>query len=197
MNEINIWVDTWGSIIGHARLIGALQSTGHPGRAFVKWKQKGASRLGDVGLDYYYAQVQEKQNIFKLFGVGEAAWGAYHFEHNLKDLDLQPNLAGIIIVTEKDLVDHLHNQLEEMSETGSPFSEDWFLSWIKKQNIPFIFAATGYESSRDELEKLRTDLGLDSSIPLIPGPSIYQNEKVNFDSKYARKVLMTLAEFIK
>ncbi|GJM39883.1 MAG: hypothetical protein DHS20C20_01650 [Ardenticatenaceae bacterium] len=226
MKEVSIWVDQVYGLLGNSAFIRSVCADEFPSRKHhvdVRWAEprnarSRKSRFRQDSLPLSHCTVQLSQKVFHLLALGEVAWKAFQEDHMLTDLDFQPKLAGIVIIIEKGHIERqfewfenpekiqrlpkatrlLSDRLGYLSfENNSPLSLGlWFLSWIKSQRLPFVIAATGYQTSNSSLEELRNELGLDLDTPLIPGPSLHYEKGLIFDSEHAKQVLSALNDYM-
>ncbi len=192
MKEASIWVDQYfGSIIGHSLFVRTLCLENLPFTT-VSWKHPDNSYFKREDLPLGCCKIKKNQMIFHLFCLGEAAWGAFHKDHALDELNFESSLAGMILVIERQSVlDSLERKQideEKISQGGIDFS------WFEKQKLLLVIAATGYQGFTSEIENLRDFLEIPVDIPIIPGPSMWQSDLLQFDSNYANLVLTVLYE---
>lgn len=216
----------YGNLSGHStflRSICPLEFPNQEHHAFVKWAESrtGLSRktqFSQSDLLLRRCKVPLQQKLFHLFVLGAAGWKAFQEDHLLTELNFQPKLAGIIVIIEKKNIDQQYKLFEDIERvkelpkvTGRlleklgylSFDDNapltlglWFLSWVKRHKLPFVIAATGYQKSQSPLNDLREGLQLDSDVPIIPGPSMYQENELIFDSDHTKQVLSILNEHI-
>jgi hypothetical protein len=226
MSEVSIWVDQVYGLTGNSVFIRSMCPEEFPSQkrhAFVKWVEprnshSQKSRFSQEELILGHCKVHLFQRDLHLFALGAAAWGAFQEDHMLTELDFQPQLAGIVVIIEKGHIERQYewfenpDRVKELSEGTRLFAERlgylsfvddsplwlglWFLSWVKSHRLPFVIAATGYETSHDALEELRQELKLDSDTPMIPGPSLRFDKGLIFDADHAKRVLSALRERI-
>ncbi|VAW41015.1 hypothetical protein MNBD_CHLOROFLEXI01-2648 [hydrothermal vent metagenome] len=135
--------------------------------------------------------------MIHLFSLGEAAWGAFHDAHVLKELDFQPNLVGMIVVIDRESVLYLLERKAQEGDNSVGSFGQFYFSWLEKQRLPYVIAAAGCQGSKAKLEQLRTALKLSSNIPMIPGPSLWKSNNLLFDTEHANKVLSALNDILK
>lgn len=194
MKEASIWVDQYyGGLIGHGAFVRTLCSNNFQHKT-VSWKIPGNSYFKRENLPLSCCEFEENQTMFHLFSLGEAAWGAFHKEHSLDELSFKPNLAGMIVIIDRQSVVRKFEE-EQNNVNNSSFIRSIggiHFSWFEKQGLPFVIAAAGYQEFTSDVENLRDFLGVSSEVPIILGPPLWQESPLQFDFTHATQVMIAL-----
>jgi hypothetical protein len=172
--------------------IRAVSDPPDPAHLFLKWKKP--ETRPRAGLYNYYNNCTgfKPKRCVHVFGVPEAL----RRDFLVTDLDYPVKIVGLILIVDgeqfgwnQDIWKEKGITLIDDTNRSKIFSG---LAWLKKQNLPMVIAAPGFNKSN--VENLRMLLGVGPQTAIIPGPP--RTEDFEFDNLHVIKTISQLVEQI-
>ena len=180
--DIGILIEGEFTSLAQGFLIKKLCGQRKPSTTYVKWRHPREHTKPKDGMgNYYFAYpVHQGQLYVHLFGRPEA----FRRDYQVTDLDYPIKIAGAILVIELAQYNFVSSISNERRLTFPG------LQWLRKQHLPFVVAAAGFELS--QVDQLRMECELEPQIPIVPGE--IGEEPFDFDLLHIEKVINVLLE---
>jgi hypothetical protein len=153
-----------------------------PSTTYVKWRQPEEHTKPKDGMVNYYFAYPVYQGQFYVHLFGRPA--PFRRDYQVTDLNYPIKIAGAILVVELAQ----YNFVSSISD-GRKLTFPG-LQWLRKQHLPFVVAAAGFELS--QIDQLRMESELEPEVPIVPGR--IGEELFDFDSFHIEKVINVLLE---
>jgi hypothetical protein len=205
-NDVGVWVcEAYGVLIGPGLFIETICPDNFPAHVSIKWCKPADSKrkyfLTREVVSLMYGDCgQIRQSYLHLFNIGESIALSFQEECVLSDLQFPVRMAGFVVLIERFMVEQLLEDIPDAHVGSARMSIMSFaartLNWVKAHELPFVVAATGYDTPQFLMDEFRDYFALESDIPVVVGPSVDVMNKPAFDAGYAAHVLEVLSERI-
>ena len=213
-HDVGVWVcEGSGLSLSPVLFMQAVCPEPAPRPLLVKWKHTTVPPKAfgkDAALPLIYSEcgrLPPWPYYFHLFSPQAPVAHALEQTSNLQDWSWTVPVIGIILIFSQkyDRPPASASLRRLFGRTSSP-QPNSALAWVRRQQLPYVVAALGFEAATTPVEQLRTRYDL-ADVPIVSGPdladvrrqkqgtqsgmfsSVFEHQQLAFDREYARAVL--------